>query len=323
MNFRTEIEPLRHKGEIAHDTPLVLLGSCFTTEIGARLKSELFSITVNPLGVMYNPASIACILEYASGGFSFTHKELIEHNGLYHTFMSHSSLSGIDPADTLARHNAMLCNMRDAIARASWLIITLGTAWVFRLKSDNSVVSNCHKLPAGMFTRERMDVSECTEHLHKAIQAARRINPDIKVMFTVSPIRHAADGAHGNQLSKATLLLSVDSVKDDSTYFPSYEILMDDLRDYRFYATDMRHPSDTAVDYIYHIFSQSFFSERTMALTKECRALTRRMAHRTMSADPNEITKNREEIHKAVNQLATRYPFLLNSIKEYIKCHSD
>lgn len=320
MKFRTEISPLPRKGLIDHSTPMVLIGSCFTTEVGSRLKSGLFDVTINPFGPLYNPASIANNIERAAAMHTFDTQDIVEQGGAYHTFAGHSSVSATDIEETLRRHNEALKALNAGIRNAGWLIMTLGSAWVFRLKTDRTIVANCHKLPATMFCRELLSVDECTAYLQRAINAARSINPAIKIMLTVSPIRHGPDGLHGNQISKASLLLACEAI-EEAVYFPSYEILMDDLRDYRFYAADMRHPSDTAVDYVYSLFEASFFKDETIAMAREARDLTKRFSHRIMSDNIDEIDALNRRNEEAARRLAERYPILKNIIQKEL-CHS-
>ena len=323
MKFRTEIQPLNHRGLIDHSTPIMLLGSCFTTEVGERMQRDLFYVSINPFGTLYNPESIAAAISRIAERRLFQSDDIFEHSGSFHTFHSHSSLSRESVSATLSHHNDTLLSAYDFLKQSRFLIITLGTAWVFRLKSTGSVVANCHKLPANMFLRSRLSVDEATTSLSTAIDTARSVNPDIRIIITVSPIRHAADGLHGNQISKSTLLLAAEQTADHYgcdhvIYFPSYEALIDDLRDYRFYAADMRHPSETAVDYVYEKFGESFFSPSTIALADECRALTRRLAHRTMSASGRE--KETTVRLNLIKQFKTAHPELLHNIQ--CLCHT-
>jgi hypothetical protein len=200
----------------------------------------------------------------------------------------------VNAHEVVSRINSKLVEASAQLRRSQVLIITFGTAYVYESKKTQNVVSNCHKLPAAEFNRRLMSIDEIVNMWSLLIADLRVVNPGLKIIFTVSPIRHLADGAHGNQVSKSSLLLAVErlcSQLDDLLYFPAYEIMIDDLRDYRFYASDMTHPSDVAVDYIYEIFSQSFFSEETRNLAQECEKLTRRLTHRHMTDDLLAIEK--------------------------------
>ena len=285
MDFRTEILPLEGvKGLVNYSKSVVMLGSCFTDNIGSRLKRAIFDCDCNPCGTLYNPASIASALLDILYERPYTASDLFEHDGLWHSFNHHSKFSGTDKEQTLRHINDSLRSAISSLGRASVLIVTFGTAWIYRLKEGNQVVANCHKMPQSMFNREMLSSTQVYGLWKKMLRELSARFPDMKVMFTVSPIRHLADGAHANQLSKATLLTAVDRLVSEfpqqTIYFPAYEIMLDDLRDYRFYAADMVHPSEVAVDYIYDIFRQSFMTDDTVATSKICESLTRRLNHR-------------------------------------------
>lgn len=322
-SFRTAIDPLPHAGALSHDTPMMLLGSCFTTSVGDRLRRDGFDVTVNPLGTLYNPASVEATVTRIAIGREFEAGEILEADGLCHTLWSHTSLSRPTPAETLSVHNRALAEAREALGRCHTMIVTLGTAWVFTLRSTGMVVANCHKLPSETFERTCLSVEETTDSLRRLIGAARGLNPSLRFIFTVSPIRHAADGAHGNQLSKSTLLLAIDRIvacmPDSAAYFPSYEIMMDDLRDYRFYAADMRHPSEVAIDYIYSLFGQSYFNTATIGLARRCRALSARLAHRTIGSRTSEADEFAAKTAELARQLVEAYPCLRHNYTDLLQ----
>ena len=262
MDFRTAIKPAPATIRVDHSSGIMMLGSCFSDNIGRRLLDGLFDVDVNPMGTLYNPASIASALDDIMERREFAAADLFEHDGRWHSFAHHSRFSGTDPEKVLKGINSRLRTAHDNLRLGRVLIVTLGTAWIFSLRATGRVVSNCHKLPQAMFERSRMSVSDIVTLWQPLLSRLREFNPSLQVIFTVSPIRHLADGAHGNQLSKATLLLAVDALIEaastvmpteavcpDGTillidpvppmameYFPAYEALMDDLRDYRFYA---------------------------------------------------------------------------------------
>lgn len=321
MEFRTKIQPLRDQGAISHHDRILLIGSCFSDNVGKRLTDRLFNVMANPFGTLYNPASIDTILRRISEGREFTADELVSHSGLYHSFLCHSSLSSTSPEKTLLRLNSRLAETRAFLSSATVAIITLGTAYVYSLASDNRIVGNCHRFPQSMFTRRRLTVDEtavCLESIHDLL---RRINPEIKIIFTVSPIRHLADGFHENQLSKSTLLLAIDRLCSDSSrqtvYFPAYEALMDDLRDYRFYSPDMKHPSDVAADYIFSLFSESFFSPTTTVLANQCRRLTSRAAHLQMTDNDSSFSEFQQKTRIMARDLARTNPELSQPIANF------
>lgn len=324
MEFRTVIKTQPEKGLISHATHMMLLGSCFSDSIGQRLKENLFNVCVNPFGTLYNAASIATVTERIVSGTPFTEQELIDNGHIFGSWLSHSSLGSSSAEKALAKLNEALCEGRRALASADFVIITLGTSYVFSLRSGGQIVANCHKFPADTFVRSRLSVTETTEWIERIIAAVRQLSPQSRFIFTVSPIRHTADGLHGNQLSKATLLLAIDEAcrchpDGACLYFPAYEALMDDLRDYRFYDADMKHPSAVAADYIYNLFSETYFSDVTQKLAKEARALTRRMAHRPLTDDSESISKFRNITGIMADDLLHRNPELADAIHRFIK----
>ncbi len=318
MRFRTEIPPLDYPGLINHSTPVVMLGSCFSDNIGLRLRERLIPALVNPMGTLYNPRSIETVIRRIIDGTPFTIDDLIQHGRTYHSFLCHSSLSSVDPELMLRRLNQRLETSADIIRRCGTVAVTVGTAYVFTHNRTGLTVANCHKLPAAEFTRSRLSVEEATESLSTITDMITSVNPDVKIIFTVSPIRHMADGAHGNQLSKSTLLLAVDNTvashPDNTIYMPAYELVLDDLRDYRFYAADMCHPSDTAADYVYEYFERSFFDEPTRILAARCLKMTRRMTHRHMSDDTEAIEAFAKATEAMRSELLMQHPYLNLSI---------
>lgn len=285
--FRTIVQPLKDcQGMVTHDKPVMLLGSCFTDNIGACLLRGGFRACVNPCGTLYNPASIASSLLDILYERPYTRDDLFQHEGLWHSWNHHSRFSGPDPDAVVEHINQAQAEASSILSQASTLFVTFGTSWIFRLTEEGRVVANCHKKPAALFQREMLNVQKVYGLWKKMLRELQARYPELKTVFTVSPIRHLADGAHGNQVSKSTLLLAIDQLteefKDTSLYFPAYEIMMDDLRDYRFYAADMLHPSPVAVAYIYDIFCQSFMSPDTVIKALSSERQARREAHRPL-----------------------------------------
>lgn len=282
MRFRTEIEPARPGWEIDHSTPLLFLGSCFADEIGGRLENDGFNVLRNPLGPLYNPASILTCIERATGE-RYTASDLTEGPRGFHCLDYASRYSGADPAEVLDMVNNDLQRITDFLALNPVVFITLGSSFVYRYIARNAIVGNCHKLPDSQFERSMLDceaVTDCLDRIHATLTAtgARRI------VFTLSPIRHLAYGLHGNALSKSTLLVAIDRHmrRNSVDYFPAYEIMLDDLRDYRFYAADMKHPSEVAADYIYEFFSATYFSRGTAEAALKARKAHLASLHRTI-----------------------------------------
>ena len=310
MDFRTVLQPQSHPGLITHRRGILTLGSCFADNIAARLTDDMFPVLQNPFGTLYNPGSVYQAVSRIALGEQFDRRELFEHLGRWRSWNCHTLLTDTDPDALTARLNDILDRARQFVGQAAVAILTFGTARVFRLKDSGRIVANCHKMPSDFFQRLLLNTDQCVMMINATIDALRRVNPDITVIMTVSPVRHLADGAHGNFMSKATLALAVEQAladNDRTFYFPSFEIMNDDLRDYRFYADDMVHPSPQAIDYIYDRFAETYFDTATRQLALEARKITRRKQHRpTDTTDPAEFSRFREETDRLERQLLSR-----------------
>lgn len=272
MRFRTEIEPISTDLSISHDTPVLLLGSCFTDEVGERLEMDGFRVVRNPLGPLYNPASLRRCIEMA---LDSRVPPIIEKGPRgFHDLDFASRFSGPDKDTLCTEVRDSLDKIKAIITESPVAVITLGSAYCYVLNSIGLPVGNCHKLPDKLFTRTLLDVDRVIVDI-AAIEQMLLGAGCRAVIFTVSPIRHLAYGLHGNTIGKSVLHVALNDLLSYAPrgvyYFPSYEIVMDDLRDYRFYAADMKHPSAVAVDYIYDIFSKTYFSRQTQTAAAEAR----------------------------------------------------
>lgn len=248
VKLQTIVDIAPSAWKIGYEDHILMLGSCFSDEIGAQMQQRNLNVTCNPFGTLYNPISIANAMNMEEV------PELIEHDGLWHSMAHHGSFSRSKREEAeQAVHNSIDA-MQKALKESSVVIVTFGTAWVYEM--NGKVVGNCHKLPESCFTRRRLSVEEIVAAWKPILERY----PDKHWLFTVSPIRHIKDGLHENQLSKATLLQAVEQLGD---YFPSYEIMLDELRDYRFYADDLVHPSSLAVNYIWERFVDTFCTNQT------------------------------------------------------------
>lgn len=313
MNFRTEIPVEKTDIRIDHRSSLMLFGSCFSQSIGQKLLDGNFDVEVNPFGVLYNPSSIAKSLRLLLDRKVFKEEDLFEEKGIFNSFHHHSSFSSPDKIECLKKMNDSAERASKKLENLDYLLVTFGTAHVFSLRKSGKVVSNCHKVPASFFERTRLTVSDIVTEWSDLLVRLRSANPTVKVIFTVSPIRHWKDGAHGNQLSKAILLLAIDELQRmhrEICYFPSYELLLDDLRDYRFYAEDMIHPSDMAVDYIWKHFSESFFTAETQLIIKEWQQFVRAVSHRTQNPQSKEYQDFLKNIMDKFLIFKTKYSYL-------------
>lgn len=290
MKFRTEIHIPQSKFLISHHDKIMMIGSCFAENVSQRMLESGFNVHVNPFGILYNPVSIANALSDILYKNEYTVHDLFESNGLYQSFSHHGKFSGVNKEEVLLGMNKELLSSKESLRQAQYLIITFGTARVYRL-NNGRVVANCHKLPDYYFSHDLLSLNEIVQQWHQTIQQVRNYNPQIKILFTVSPIRHWKDGAMENQISKSTLFLSIHEMRkwlENIYYFPAYELMMDDLRDYRFYAEDMLHPNTQAVEYIWEKFGQTYFSDATRLLIKEWASLQRSINHRPFNPDSEE-----------------------------------
>ena len=282
MDFRTVIEPIKTQLRLCHDRPVLLLGSCFSDEIGERLYADGFDVLHNPFGALYNPISIANCVRRCSRGEHYTQADLTAGPRGWHCLDYASRFSGIDAETLLAELNRTFGEVCAMLQRNPMVIITLGSAYVYRHKALGKVVGNCHKFPASDFEYELISPGEARSALGEICQDLATLGI-ADILFTISPIRHLAYGLHGNSLSKAILQLAVNDVCRDLNgveYFPSFEIMLDDLRDYRFYARDMKHPSDVAVDYIYGIFCGTYMDNACRSAAEACRRSFKASQHR-------------------------------------------
>ena len=285
MQFRTTVKIESLKQKIGHNDSILSLGSCFADNIASRLAAAKFQITASPSGVLFNPESIASAIERYSRAAAPTAEELREGDEGWYSFDFHSSLSHSEREVALAQMQQAVKQGAEALAKAKVVIVTFGTAWVYRLKENGRVVANCHKQHQSLFSREMLSIEEIVERyapLMEGVLAGK------KVIMTVSPIRHLSDGLEANSLSKAILRVAIDKLAeryDNVHYFPSFELLNDDLRDYRFYADDMTHPSAVAIDYIWERFEEYAFSAATTDIIKRLRKIADAVAHRPLNAD--------------------------------------
>lgn len=283
MEFRTPVNITLAPFAIEPRERMLFVGSCFADNIGRRFVDDKFRATVNPYGVMYNPASIMHTVKRWTG-------ELV-------AAQSEASDSGSD--------------VRQATDEApQTAVFTLGTNHVYILNETGEIVDNCRKRPQRLFTERELSVDECADYLREAVTMLRQINPSVRIIITVSPIRYAKYGFHGSQLSKATLLLAADKLTkemDNVVYFPAYEIVNDELRDYRFYREDMLHPTDQAVEYIWQRFGETFFSKQTRKFLEEWRPIKAALAHRPFNPEAEEYKKFLEKAKERERELMERY----------------
>lgn len=304
IKFRTEVEVSPLPISIGYSTPTLLFGSCFTEYIGSIMQKRKFPVLINPFGVVYNPISIKLILERILNTMPFTEDDINFRNGLWFSFLHHTSFSSPQKVQCLDKINKELENSINFIKESNYILITFGTARVYYLKEDGRPVANCHKIPAKEFDNRLLSVDEIFVEWSVLLNMLSSVNKDLKVIFTVSPVRHWKDGAHENQLSKSVLHLAINElIKNDPErlfYFPAYELMMDDLRDYRFYGEDMLHPTQGAVNYIWEKFSQTALDESSLGLMNEIEKVIAATSHRPFNPG---TTEHQNFISNTLNQI--------------------
>jgi len=292
--------------KIGYDDQILLMGSCFADSMCAKLHEHYFRVEGNPFGVLYNPASIAMAIEMARKSQTIEDKDLVEHGGLWHSMAHHGVFSDIDMAVVLDKCNGSIVALRQALENATVITITFGTAWVYEYAGK--VVGNCHKIPANQFVRRRMTVEEIVATWQPLVEAM----PDKKWLFTVSPIRHVKDGLHENHINKGILLQAAEQLTKQSgcSYFPAYEIMLDELRDYRYYAEDMVHPSSMAVEYIWQRLVETYMTADTQVEMKTLHQLWRDEHHRFIHPDSMEAKRFLERLGQKKHELQEDYPWI-------------
>lgn len=312
--FYTTVEMPQRLPRFSQRDRLLLMGSCFATHIGTRLVEAKFACDVNPYGVLYNPMSISAALREAMDGKLYAEKDLYAYGDLWHSPMHHGDFSAPSVSEALERINTRLKRLHTELKELDVLVATWGTAWVYEDAETGSIVGNCHKKPERCFRRRRLAVEEVVNEWLQLLATLRKLNPQIKVLLTVSPIRHLRDGLHANQLSKAALLLAADqlveAMPDVVGYFPAYELLVDELRDYRFYATDMVHPSEVAVNYVWQRFCEACLTDEARLVMDECDAIHKDLSHKPFRPESDGYKKFLEQILLKIDRLNEKYPYL-------------
>ena len=284
MKFRTELPIPKFPFKISYKDNILLLGSCFSDHIGWFLTQNRFNVLSNPFGTLFNPVSIANAIKMTMKPELFTEDYRYFFDNRWVSFAHHGSFSHVDENQFITQINQRLRNTKSFLKETEFLFVTFGTAYAYRFVERDIVVANCHKIPNTKFTKYRLKVDEIVSIYQEIIQKIQEINPAVKTIFTVSPIRHLGDGFHENQLSKSTLHLAIDQLTDDETifYFPAYEIVMDDLRDYRFYEDDLCHVGKNAVRYIEELFADTFFNQDTKEKLKKIEKENKLLNHRKL-----------------------------------------
>ncbi len=322
--FRTIVDVTHAENKIGYGDPTLWAGSCFAENIGGKMKRLKFPTEVNPFGVTYNPVSVENSLRILMEERMFTKEDLNYHNGKWFSFYHHTLFSSTDPGECLKKINSSVRNASAFLKKAKYLFITFGTARVYKVRETGIIASNCHKLPENRFKRYLLPVEETVQRWGKLLEELRSYNPGINVVFTVSPVRHWKDGATGNQVSKSVLILAVWKLTELFEFvnsFPAYEILMDDLRDYRFYEKDMLHVNNQAVEYVWEKFSNAYIDHNAHPVMREVEKIKQAAGHKPFDPGSEEYMGFLEQLEKQIQELNKKYPGMdfsgeLNTIAE-------
>ena len=314
MNLQT-IVPLKKevKNSIDYNSKILLLGSCFSENIGDKLNYFKFQTNQNPFGILFHPKAIENLVTNAINKKKYLPEDLIFQNERWHCFDAHSSLSSADKKELLANLNSAITATNKKLKEATHVIITLGTSWVYRFIETDAIVANCHKIPQKKFLKKLLSVDEVTKSLKTTIALLKSVNKNVHILFTISPVRHLKDGFTENMQSKSHLITAIHSVinANNSSYFPSYEIMMDELRDYRFYAQDMMHPNKTAINYIWERFMETQISDSSKLTMQEIETIQKGISHRPFN-------KNSEQHQRFLKNLEVKKE-KINSLFSFIK----
>ena len=315
IKLSTEVALPEVPVKLSYRRKSMMMGSCFAESVGTKLQELCFPIDVNPFGILYNPVSIANSLEILLTGRIFNEEDLFFANGLWNSFWHHSRFSNADKQECLINMNNRITHSAKTLRESNLLFVTFGTSWVFEDKSSGRIVSNCHKLPASTFRHYRLTYNQIADIWISLTEKIFNINPDLQLVFTVSPIRHLKDGEHENQLSKAILLVAVDEVikhfrGERILYFPSYEIVLDELRDYRFYASDMVHMNDVAINLIREKVESVFIDAEDRKIAAEIEKLRQALDHKPLNCENDEYKDFIEKQIGKVLQLKDKFNYL-------------
>lgn len=311
MNLQTHIPLSKNiKNLIDYNSKVILLGSCFSDNIGKKLRYHKFQSVLNPFGILFHPKAIESVIKNAITKKEYTEEDVFFFNERWQSFTTHSKLSASSKEEALNQLNQASALINTALKSSTHIIITLGTSWVYRFLASGKIVANCHKVPQHKFKKELLPITEINKSLSSIIYLIRKVNPNINFIFTISPVRHLRDGFIENQQSKSHLISALHQIiknQKNIFYFPSYEIMMDELRDYRFYKEDMIHPNQIAINYIWEKFYENWLSDEAIDLKKQVIKIQRGLEHKPFNTDSNEYREFLSSLQKKIKALKKKY----------------
>ena len=321
MELRTTFNIEPSSAKITYNDKVMFIGSCFASSIGSRMEMGRMPVLINPAGAVFNPVSVCNTLDTITTGRKLNQNDLFYHDGAWLSLLHYTDFSGEDPIKVLEKINLNSAEALNFLKSAKFLFVTLGTARVYRLKKTGQIVSNCHKIPSDQFEPELLTVDNVIKLWEQQLDRLNTLFPDLKVIFTISPVRHWKDGAHANQVSKSVLFLAVEELLKHSVsphYFPAYELVMDDLRDYRFYNDDMLHPSPLAINYIWDAFSGCYMEKTTLNTWNEVVKITKACNHRLHTDSRIKTESFASRMLSRISEIEARVPLVnLSSEKSY------
>jgi len=309
MKFQTQIPIQKSDFPMDYQSKIMLLGSCFAENMAEKFEYFKFQTTVNPFGIIFNSVSLEKLIVRSIHKKYFTEKDIFFHNEAWHCYEVHSELSNPDKAAFLETLNLLIDSTNQELHNSTHIIITLGTSWVYRHIESHEIVANCHKVPQKKFVKELLSVAQIEDSLQIIIAEIHAVNPNCKFIFTVSPVRHIKDGFVENNVSKAHLISAIFNL-ENANYFPSYEIMMDELRDYRFYSEDMLHPNQTAIDYIWIKFFENYVDEKEFGTMQHVCDIQKALHHRPFNPNSESHLKFLDNLNQKINTLVKKYPQL-------------
>ena len=314
MKLQTQISLKKEsRNPINYQSKILLLGSCFSENIGDKLNYYKFQATQNPFGILFHPKAIEKLILNAINEKVYSDEDLVFQNERWHCFDAHSSLSNPDKNELLENVNSAIVSTNKKLKEATHIVITLGTSWVYRFIENDKIVANCHKIPQKKFLKELLTVDQITASLEAIVTLIKSINKNATVLLTVSPVRHLKDGFTENTQSKSHLIAAIHNIVDDrkkTHYFPSYEIMMDELRDYRFYTEDMIHPNATAINYIWEKFVTNWFSEESASTMKEIDVIQKGISHRPFNEKSEDHQQFLQNLSSKKEKIQEQFPFI-------------
>jgi hypothetical protein len=314
MQFTTKIPIQKFQNPITYESKIMTLGSCFAENMSEKFNYFKFQNTTNPFGIIFNPVSIEKLVNRIVNNIEFTENDIFFHNDLWHCYEVHSELSNPNKEEFINKLNILVNENHFQITKLTHLQITYGTSWIYRNNESNEIVANCHKVPQKQFSKEILSIQTIEKSIKNTIQLVQKVNPNCNFIFTVSPVRHIKDGFVENSLSKSHLIAALQKTinKQPTTnnYFPSFEIMMDELRDYRFYGEDMLHPNQTAINYIWERFSKNFISVESQEVMEEVDSIQKSLLHKSFNPNSESHKKFLENLNKKIQVLENAHAMI-------------